>query len=452
MWVLAGLTALTFLFRRKIMKGLGMTTRITLAAVLLAAFSISTAQTIVIAALPGFAREFGVATTTAAWALTAFMLAAAIATPIAGRLGDLFGYRRIMVVCLGFFVVGLLLCVLANSFPLLLAGRAVTGVAAGVFPLAFGLVRRKVSPARLPGVVALLSAMFGIGGAAGMLAAGPLLDVFSPAWLFLPLLVLGAVALVLVILLPGEPGAGGRVDLAGAVLLGLTLVALLLGISEARQWGIGPAFALFVLAAMLAVAFAAVELRTHQPLVDVRLLGHRAVAMTNLATAIIGAAMFGVVTVIPLLVPQNRIAVALLPMVVTMLIATPLAPRLEGRVAVRTGAVLAIVSCIALALWHNELWQVCMVSLILGAGYGLAFAAFGTLVVEAVETRQTGEATGVNTIARTAGGALGAQLAAALVISGFGPTFWVLAGIAVAALLVTSTLPKRALATSPSPV
>lgn len=199
-----------------------MTTRLTVAAVLVAAFAVSTAQTIVIAALPAFSREFGVSATAAPWALTAFMLAAAVATPIAGRLGDLFGYRRIALGCLGCFVVGLLLCALAGSFPLLLAGRAIAGLAAGVFPLAFGLVRRAAPPERLPGLIALLSAMFGIGGSAGMLAAGPLLGSFGTDALFWPLLALGLVALVLMALLPaGETRSGGRIDFAGAALLGV---------------------------------------------------------------------------------------------------------------------------------------------------------------------------------------------------------------------------------------
>ncbi|SEG62986.1 Major Facilitator Superfamily protein [Nonomuraea solani] len=423
-----------------------MATRTTVAAVLVAAFAASTAQTIVIAALPAFTREFGVSATAAPWALTAYMLAGAIATPIAGRLGDLFGYRRIALACLGFFVTGLLLCALSDSFPLLLAGRALAGVSGGLFPLAFGLVRRAVSPARLAGVIALLSAMFGIGGAAGMLAAAPLMNAFGTGWLFWPLLALGIVALVLVTLLPAdEPTGGGRVDLLGAVLLGCALAGLLLGISQARSWGAGPAIGVFVVTAGLFAGFAVVELRVRQPLVDLRLLGRRTMMVTNLTTVAIGAAMFGVVTLIPHLVAEDRIAVALLPMVATMLVATPLSPRLGGRLSVRTGAALGIVSCVALVFAHDELWQICVIGLFLGAGYGLAFAAFGTLVVDSVDVHQTGMATGVNTIIRTAGGAIGAQLAAVLMAGGsYDSAFTTFALIAMLALALTAALPQRA--------
>ncbi|MBN6038117.1 MFS transporter [Amycolatopsis sp. 195334CR] len=420
--------------------------RTTLAAALAAAFAASTTQTIVIAALPAFAGQFGVPGTVVPWALTAFMLASAVATPIAGRLGDLFGYRRIALACLGSFTAGLLLCALADSFPLLLAGRVLTGVAGGLFPLAFGLVRRAVPADRLPGAVALLSAIFGIGGAAGMLAAGPLLT-FGTSWLFWPLLALALVAFALVLSLPADVSAGGgQVDSAGAALLGGALTALLLGISQAKSWGTGPSLGLFALAVVLFAGFAAVEARTRQPLVDLRLLGSRGMAVTNLTTVVVAAAMFGVVTLIPPLVPQHRIAVALLPMVVLMLAAVPVAARLGGRRAVRAGAALGIVSSAALVFAHDELWQICVAGLFLGAGHGLAFAAFGPLVVDAVDAGRTGMATGVNTIARTAGGAVGAQVAAVLVAEGsYATAFVTFAVVGAGALALTFALPSAKL-------
>lgn len=446
MWLLAGLSALILLLRRRLVKGPSMTSRVTVTAVLVTAFAASTAQTIVIAGLPAFTREFDVSPTAAPWVLTAFMLASAVATPIAGRLGDLFGYRRIAVACLGFFITGQLICALSDSFGGLLVGRALAGISGGLFPLAFGLVRRAVAPAGLPGVIALLSAMFGIGGSAGMLAAGPLLDVFGPDWLFWPLLALGVVALALILLLPADQATrGGRVDLPGAVLLGGALASLLLGISQAKSWGPGPAVGVFTVTAALLAGLALVERRVREPLVDLRLLGRRAMAITNLTTAAIGAAMFGVITLIPHLVVADRVALALLPMVATMLVATPLSPRLGAKISVRAGTVLGIASCTALVFAHDELWQICLIGVFLGAGYGLAFAAFGTLVVNAVEPQHTGMATGINTIARTAGGAIGAQLAAALATDGdYGSAFTTLALIATLSLALTAALPRPA--------
>jgi MFS family permease len=141
-------------------------------------------------------------------------------------------------------------------------------------------------------------------------------------------------------------------------------------------------------------------------------------------------------------------------MALVMLIATPLTPRVRTRFGprapLRAGAVCAIVSFAALAFAHDHLWQVYVANVIVGAGYGMAFSALGALVVDAVEPGHTGVATGVNTIARTAGGAIGAQIAAAIVPR-YTLAFVVFALVAVAALAVTSAIPGRVRAPSRRP-
>ncbi|WP_162830609.1 MFS transporter [Amycolatopsis thermalba] len=416
--------------------------RFVLPAVLLAAFVASTAQTIVIAVLPAIARENHVPASAVTWALTAFMLAAAVANPVAGRLGDLFGYRRVLLTCLGVFAAGTVVCAVSRSFPLLLAGRAVSGVSAGVFPVAFGLVRQTVEQPRRPQTIAALSAMFGLGGSAGMVVAGPVRDAWGTAWLFWPLLALALVAVVLGALTPRDAATGGgRMDVTGAVLLAGALACLLLAISESRVWPLAVVVPLAAAALALFAAFTVAELRIAQPLVAVRLLRRRTVATVNGVTAVIAAAMFGAVTMLPRLVQDPAVfgksataaGLVLVPMAVVMLVATPLAPRLGGRTAVRLGAGLAVAALALLACVHDALWSVYVANVLVGAGYGLCFAALGNLVVDAVEPRHTGMATGVNTIARTAGGAVGAQLAAALAY----PTGFVLFAL-VAALAVVA--------------
>ncbi|MFC5829761.1 MFS transporter [Nonomuraea insulae] len=428
MWIVAGLTALCVALWRRFGKpdragreegaAAGRRSGVVVAALLVGALTASLSQTIVIAALPVLEAELGVSTTAVTWVLTAFMLSSAVATPIAGRLGDLFGYRRVLVACLGCFTAGTLVCALAagaHSLGWLVAGRALQGVVGGVFPLAFGVVRTAVPPARLPGIVALLSAMFGIGGATGMVVAGPVAGGAGTAWLFWGALVLAVAALAGSSVLPA-----GRERVAG-------------------------------------------------PRLDPRLLAGRALVTTNLATFVISAAMFGVISLVPRFVQTSPSAgygfgssvteagLIMIPVALAMLAATPLAPRLGRRLGTRTplqaGAVCAAVSFLALAAAHDRLWHVYAVGLLLGAGYGLAFASIGNLVVEAVEPHLTGVATGVNTIVRTLGGAAGAQIAAAILASGAAPvpaepdyvtalvTFAVLA---VAALAAATAVPAAA--------
>ncbi|MFB9839260.1 MFS transporter [Actinoallomurus acaciae] len=446
------------------------TRRALVPALLLAALAASLAQTIVIAALPTLGRDLDASPTAVTWVLTAFMLSSSVATPIAGRLGDMFGYRRIMLVCLGCFTAGTLVCALGvRSLGLLVAGRALQGVAGGVFPLAFGIVRATLPATRLRGIVALLSAMFGIGGSVGMVVAGPVVDGPGTAWLFWGTLVLAVAALACAVILPaGSPAGAGRVDLPGAALLSGALVCLLLAVSQGRSWGWGSAavIGLFAGTAALATAFVLVELRTAGPLVDVRLMRRRSPATTNLATLVVGAAMFGVITLIPRFVQTPAAAgygfgasatqagLVMVPVALVMLVAGPFAARLGGRVGsqvpLRIGAVCAAVSFVLLAVAHGHLADFYVAGVIIGAGYGLAFASIGNLVIESSPAEQTGVATGVNTIVRTVGGAVGAQIAAAvLAASASGPApaetgyttgFAAFAVLAVAALAVAATI------------
>ncbi|MDQ7903455.1 MFS transporter [Phytohabitans sp. ZYX-F-186] len=412
---------------------------------LLAALAVAVCQTIVVAALPVFGRELGVSATAATWLLTAFMLAAAVATPIAGRLGDLYGHRRVLVAGLLALAAGSLLAALsdhAGSFTGLLVGRAVQGLSAGVFPVTFGLARLTAPAEKLNGLVAALSAMFGMGGAVGMVVAGPIVAVSGTAWLFWLGLVLAGAALAGAAGLPaGRPATSrqGRPDLLGATLLSGTLVALLLGISQGRAWGWGSAATVSTFAGclLLGAAFVAVEMRTAVPIVDMRLLRRPALVGTNIATVVISVGMFAAVTVIPRYSQTPTAAgygfgdspaetgLLIAPTAVLMVVAAPVAARLSrrtgGRATFQLGAALAVAGLGLLAFAHSQPWHFYLAGAVLGAAYGFAFASLGALVIGAVDHTQTGAASGVNTILRTIGGALGAQLAAVVLASSARP-------------------------------
>ncbi|MFT4126316.1 MAG: MFS transporter [Gordonia sp. (in: high G+C Gram-positive bacteria)] len=441
---------------------------------LLAALSVATAQTIVVAALPVFSRESAVSTTTATWLLTVFMLASAVTTPIAGRLGDLYGHRRVMVVGVLALLLGSIVAAagdLAGWFPGDVIGRALQGCSGGVFPVVFGLARASLPVSRLPGVVAALSTMFGVGGALGMVVAGPLVDLAGTSWLFWISALMSGVCLLGVPLLAADrprrqPGRTVRLDVGGAVLLAATLIALLLGISQGRTWGWGSAatVGVFVAAVLFGVAFVAVERRATAPIVDLALLTRPGLVGTNLATIVIGIGMFAAVTLIPQFAQADpaggfgfgytpsQTGVMLIPTALLMVVAAPLATRMSRRTSYRTtfgvGAVLAGVALVLFAA-VPQVWAFYLGGAVLGIAYGLAFASLGGLVVGAVGQEQTGAATGINTILRTVGGALGAQLAAVIVVgsadahglpttSGFVVAFLVSAGVALLALVAAA--------------
>jgi MFS family permease len=129
-------------------------------------------------------HAFGVGMSDIAWVVTAYFLSASIATPLLGRLGDMFGKGRFLAVALGAFAVGSLVCAMSNSLGPVIAGRVLQGVGGGVFPLSFGIVRDEFPLRRVPTGIALLGALVGIGAAIGLPLGGLLVDQASYHWIF----------------------------------------------------------------------------------------------------------------------------------------------------------------------------------------------------------------------------------------------------------------------------
>lgn len=444
----------------------------------IAALAVALAQTIVAVVLAPFAHGLGTNVVGATWLLTAFMLSSAIATPIAGRLGDQIGHRRVIVAGLVLLIAGSILAALstrADWYGGALAGRIVQGLAGGVFPCAFGLARQALPARRLPGLVATLSAMFGVGGALGMVVAGPLADIGGLASVFWLVAVLAALALLGILVAPAQlygVGRRARLDLPGGALLAAALVAGLLAISQGRQWGWNSAAVLGLIAAavILAAGFAVTERHTSTPLVDMRLLVGRNLLAVNLATIVIAVGMFAAVVLVPLLAQtparlgygfgfdpaQTGLLIA--PMGLLMVLAAPLTPRLSkivgSRAVFQIGAVLAAIGLLGFAALHDKPATVALSGAVLGIAYGLGFGSLGNLVIDATPPDQTGAATGINTILRTVGGAIGSAMAAAIVAStanvtsgapaeaGYTTAFVVAAAIALGAAGIAAAIPS----------
>lgn len=411
----------------------------TLSVLALAALALSLAQTMVVPALPALQRDFGVDASDATWVLTAFLLTSSVSTPLLGRLGDMYGKERLLLLALFFFGAGSVVCALSGSLAVLVAGRAVAGLGGAIIPLAIGIVRDEFPREKVATGIGTISAMFGIGGGAGLVIAGVLVDHVSVAWIFwLSVAGTALAALGTWRYVPESPvRVRARVDWAGAVLLSLALTALLLGVSEGNRWGWTSAgvLGLFATAVVFAIAFVAFQLRTTDPIVDMKVMRERAVWTTNAVAFAVGFAMFGSFILIPQLVQTPEAAgygfgasvtasgLFLLPSSVVMLFAGPLSGSLGNRFGSKLplgiGAAVAAVAYFWLAFEHGARIDIYLGSTLLGLGIGLAFAAMANLIVSAVPQDQTGVATAINAIMRTVGGAIGAQVAAALVTASF---------------------------------
>jgi EmrB/QacA subfamily drug resistance transporter len=453
---------------------------VTLAVLAVAALSYALLQTMVAPALPAIQRELDTTTTAVTWVLTVYLLTASIATPVLGRLGDIFGKERMLVVVLCVFAIGSIVAALSHSIEMLVAGRAIQGAGGAIFPLAFGIIRDEFPAERVATGIGLISATFGIGGGGGLVLSGLIVDHLSYEWIFWFgfAVVLVAIAATHLYVPESPVKAPARIDYAGAALLSAGLVCLLLALSEGGRWGWGsPEIAgLFAAAATLLAVWVRFEQRVSEPLVDIGLLRARAVWPTNLTAFLTGFGMFGSFILIPQFVQTPESAgygfgadvtgagLFMLPSTVVMLVAGPLAGALAGRVGSKVpllfGTAVTVVSFAFLALAHSEPWHVIAAVTLLGLGIGMSFASMANLIVSAVPQTQTGEATGMNTIMRTVGGAFGGQLAAVILAehvsagsafpaeAGFSTAFAVGAIALALALAAAAAIPGRSRSTA----
>lgn len=389
----------------------------------LAGITVSLMQTLIIPLIPGLPRLLDASIADATWAVTATLLAGAVATPIVGRLADMFGKRRLLLVCLVVLVVGSVVGALATSLVPLVVGRALQGLSAGVIPLGISLMRDHLPADRLGSATALMSASLGVGGALGLPLASIVVERADWHALFWAAAGLGAVVTVLVAtLIPESPQrAGGRFDGVGALGLSVALVALLLAVSKGGAWGWGSPLilGLFATSAVVLVAWGWWELRSPHPLVDLRVSRRRQVLLTNVASVVFGFSIFAMSLVMPQLLQLptstgyglgQSILVAglvLAPGGLVMMAMSPVSARITAtrgpRTTLMVGAVVVAAGYgIGVAL-HATVWHVLLVATVISAGIGLAYGAMPSLVMAAVPADQTAASNGLNTLMRAVG-------------------------------------------------
>jgi EmrB/QacA subfamily drug resistance transporter len=439
-----------------------------------AALAFSLAQTTLIPALGELAHELDTDASGVAWTLTGYLLAAAVCTPIFGRLGDMFGKRRLLVISLAVFSAGSVVAALSQSLETLVAGRVLQGAGGGIFPLCFAIIRDEFPREKVSSSIGLISATFGIGGGGGLIIGGVLVDGASYHWIFWLGAAMAAAAAVLTqLMIPESPHRSpGRVDLRGAAVLAAGLVLPLLAIARANDWGWGSARTLLMIAAgvLILAGWVALQRRTEQPLADVRLLGRPPVLMTNIATLLVGFGMFGSFILIPQLaeapeatgygfgLDATGAGLLMLPGALVMLVAGPfsgvLVRRFGGRLPLAAGALISSGALLAMGLDHDTQGAMIAWNVVLSIGIGLAFAAMPNLIFDAVPQSETGEATGFNTLVRSVGASLGSQISAAILTGsvlagtvlpsdeGYTRAFVISAAIALVAALVSLAIPR----------
>lgn len=412
-----------------------------------------------------------------AWVVTATLLTAAVIAPIAGRLGDMYGKRRIVIALLMCLILGSTIAGLSTNIVGLIVGRALQGAVTGVVPLGISILRDVVHRDRLGSSVALISATMGVGGALGLPISALVTEATDWHVLFWVAAGLGAVVLLLVVwIVPVSVlRTRGRFDYVGATGLAAGLIGILLAVSRGNEWGwtSAPTLGCGLGGIAVLLVWGWYQLRVAEPLLDLRVAARRPVLLTNLASIGMGFALFGSNITFPQLLelPVGSgaglglsligAAVTVMPAGLVMMLISPLAGRLEratGPRALLTGGAVALVIAYAFVyFFSSEVWHILLANVLVGVGIGLGFAAMPMLIMRAVPANETGASNGVNALFRsvgtsTAAAVLGAVLAAKSrpyegvavpTAEAFQTSFLLAGGAAVIALVLSLLIPRH---------
>lgn len=411
-----------------------------------------------------------------AWVVTSTLLAAAVMTPISGRLGDMYGKRRIVLVLLAVMVAGSVVAAASPGIVGVIVGRTLQGAVTGVIPLGISILRDVLHEDRVDSAIALISATLGVGGALGLPISAFITERSDWHVLFWVAAALGVIVFVLVLWIVPVSAlrTGGRFDYLGTAGLTIGLIGVLLAVSRGNEWGwASPAVLACGLGGIVVLlAWGWYELRTPDPLLDLRVAARRPVLLTNLASIAFGFSLFASNVVYPQLLEQPTTAggfglslvaasLVVMPAGLVMMVLSPFSGRLARTVGPKLllvlGAIALVVTYGFTLLFASEVWQILVANIGIGFGIGFGYAAMPMLIMRSVPQSETGASNGLNALFRslgtsTAAAVVGAVLATyAIDLDGtpvpgpeaFHVSFLLGGAAAVVALVVALFIPRR---------
>jgi EmrB/QacA subfamily drug resistance transporter len=413
--------------------------RLIIAGTMSAMFLAAIDQTILSSAFPRIIAELN-GLSLLSWVFTAFMLSSTVVVPIAGKLGDQFGRKPLFVAAIVIFLIGSLLAGLSQTMFQLVLSRGFQGIGGGMlFATAFAVIADLYAPLERGRIQGAFAGMFGLASVVGPFLGGWLTDALSWRWVFFVNLPVGAVALLIVgIGMPWvrpQPERKPRLDLAGATLLVIALVPLLLALTwggHEYPWGSPLIAGLFAISAIGLPLFLFAESRAHEPILPLGLFKNRTFTVSAVVLFLMGAGMFGAITMVPTFL-QGVKGVAASDsgtLMTPMSIAISVASGFGGMMLSRTGRykVLSIVSvgvvALGMALFSMQTpetsWAASVVNMVLvGFGLGVTFPIFTVVVQNALPFQYIGVATASVTFFRQIGATVGISILTGLMIDRF---------------------------------
>lgn len=384
-------------------------------------------------ALPVIQEELNADHLGANWIMTAYLLSAAVLTPVMGRLGDSRGKKQVLIAVLVMLAVGCVVSALSVNLWMMIAGRVIQGAGGGAFPLAFGFLRDHLEGRRLNHAIGVVA---GFGAACvglGSVLSGMIVATVGFRWVFWGPAIILLLATIVVATLPTSPRTKAPLNPASVALFAIGLGSLLLVTNQAATWGpvSGITMVVTVIALGGLIGWFLVDRKARGPLIDMQMMRGNIMWTTSASAALLGIALYGLQTFIPQFVQTNGASgyglglsvlesgFVMLPMAAGMFLTGFSSARFIDWFGVRTvltmSPAVAAIGTLFLVPSPAELWQVLVASGLAGLGIGLTFSVMPAVVVSGVPAHQSGIASGINANLRTVGGAVGTALVAAIV-------------------------------------
>ena len=388
-------------------------------------------ETMVLPAIPNFIKDFGVSYNTSSWILSSYLIAGAVMTPIAGKLSDVYGKKKILLIVMMIYSAGILGGGFANSFGTMIFARIAQGVGISMFPIAFGIVRDIFPMKKLAIAQGIFTSTFFGGSVVGLIVGARIISSYGWHATFFsvfPIAIILAVVMAKLIKIPIPDGTEYHgLDVKGAVVLSVTVILFLMGVSYIEEIAQGNMNSLVFFAGSAAsvIVFVIVEKRTPHPLVDFKVLANKILLPTNVILMIVGVSTFMVYQTIPILIQSPRplgfggdaisTANVQLPFMIISLVVSAASGFIVSRVGnfklTALGTVVCTIGFFGLVEFHSTEFMISAALGVISIGLSFAFVGGFNIILVSSPHKVEGISLGMSVLLILVGQSLGPSVA-----------------------------------------
>lgn len=397
------------------------------------------AETMLVPAIPDLIKDFHISYGTSSWILTAYLIAGAIMTPIAGKLSDIYGRKKMLLIVMAIYAVGVSLGGFVTDIYQMLAIRIIQGIGMSMFPIAFGIIREMFPRSKLAIGQGIISSMFATGAVIGLVAGGHLIQNYGWNATFFSIIPIVIILLVVIARFVHidephlkEQNRGitkNKIDIQGAITLTVSIAAFLMALTMEETGDGANSFSVMGLVAIgivYLILFAIIEKRSSSPLVSMKVLANRTILSCNILIMIVGLSMFMVFQTIPVLVRSPSplgfgedplmTSNVQLPFALVLLIFGPtsgfIISKLGSTKPIIAGSIISAIGFASLFLNHSTELLVSINLAILSTGLSLTSVGAMNVILLSTPKQDIGVSLGMSTLIRIVGASIGPAMAA----------------------------------------